>query len=388
MWALCNQPAGTCIWNLPAHWSLAIEKVLRPPEHDVGLSTAAGGGHPDMGQSFKTPRVSVILCTHNPRADYLRRTLDSLRGQGLALDRWEFLLVDNASRIPLADSWDVAWHSQGRHIREEELGLTPARLRGIAEARGDLLVFVDDDNVLAADYLEQAVCIWEQYRHLGVFGAGVLEPEFEVPPPSELTHRLFLLALRDHTTALWSNNFQDWGSRPVGAGMCVAREVAECFRQVIEQLRVTELLGRRGQHLFCGEDDLFSWVSVKAGLGFGVFPELCMKHLISAGRLKREYFVRLIRGHAYSHGVLRFLLDGNMPRRLNLTRYLRLFLHAARNGWFSMQCQWAESKGEAGAAQFIAKNGLHPIQTTLLPQTKFPSTGAHRGSVREQPTSR
>src|SRR6516165_2680410 len=99
--------------------------------------------------------VSVILCTHNPRPDYLDRVLASLRGQTLPAEQWEFLLVDNASRQPLEEIWDISWHSRGRHIREVKLGLTHARLRGIEESSGELLIFVDDDNLLAKDFLQR-----------------------------------------------------------------------------------------------------------------------------------------------------------------------------------------------------------------------------------------
>src|ERR1700674_5079960 len=115
------------------------------------------------------PSLSVILCAHNPRPDYLRRALDSLRSQTIQPDRWEFLLVDNASQDKLADMWDVSWHPRARHVREDELGLTAARLRGITESSGDLLVFIDDDNVLAADFLEQAAAIHARHPFLGVF---------------------------------------------------------------------------------------------------------------------------------------------------------------------------------------------------------------------------
>src|SRR5580658_6827083 len=92
--------------------------------------------------------ITVIVCTHNPRPDYLRRVLDGLNGQSFPKDRWEFLLIDNASKTPLAGTWDLSWHPNGRHVREEELGLTPARLRGIRETAGQQIVFVDDDNIL------------------------------------------------------------------------------------------------------------------------------------------------------------------------------------------------------------------------------------------------
>src|SRR5271170_3727335 len=102
---------------------------------------------------------SVIICTHNPRQDYLRLTLEGLEKQTLPKERWELLLIDNASKEPLAGKWDLSWHPNARHIREEELGLTPARLRGIKESKGGLLVFVDDDNVLEVNYLETALDI-------------------------------------------------------------------------------------------------------------------------------------------------------------------------------------------------------------------------------------
>src|SRR5258708_39359270 len=120
-------------------------------------------------------KLSVVICTHNPRKDYLLRTLASLRAQTISLRSWELLLVDNASEERLGDVWDISWHPRARHVREDELGLTPARLRGIRESSGELLLFADDDNVLAPDYLDRAVAIAKRYTYLGVFGAGILE---------------------------------------------------------------------------------------------------------------------------------------------------------------------------------------------------------------------
>jgi glycosyltransferase involved in cell wall biosynthesis len=305
--------------------------------------------------------VSVILCTHNPQPQYLARALEALRGQTLPTAQWEFLLIDNASSGALADTWDISWQPHGRHIREEELGLTPARLRGIQESIGKLLVFVDDDNLLAPDFLDQALAISALYPALGVFGAGVLEPEFEVHPPPELRRRLNLLALRSEPSALWSNNPKDAHCKPWGAGLCLTRWVANFYRQLIADLRVTGVLDRRGQRLFAGGDDLFSHAATKGEMGFGVFPELRITHLISASRLRPQYFLRLIHDHALSHGVLGYIFDGIQPRRINLVRCFHLLLHALKNGPFSMRCQWAESRGEAVAAQLISARRLQSL---------------------------
>ena len=306
--------------------------------------------------------ISVILCTHNPRPQYFRRVLEALRTQTTPLERWEFLIIDNASDERLSDFWDLSWHPHARHVRENELGLTAARLRGIEESSGELLIFVDDDNLLAPDFLEQAQEISVRYPYLGVFGAGILEPEFEVQPPAELLPHLHLLALRSVSSALWSNNARDSSCIPWGAGLCVTRRIASSYCQLVPKLAANEVLDRRGQRLFCGGDELFSWASVGAGEGFGLFPELRITHIIVARRLNKRYFVRLIHDHNFSNGVLSYLLTGVDQRRINFARYVHLLLHRLRNGRFSMQCQWAASRGEECAARFISENRLRPIQ--------------------------
>ncbi len=222
--------------------------------------------------------------------------------------------------------WDLSWHPLSRHIREDRLGLIPARLRGIAESCGELLIFVDDDNLLAPNYLEKAADLSGRFPHLGVFGAGMLNPEFEVQPSPKFLGRLHMLALRSVSETLWSNNCKDSSCIPYGAGLCVTRRVANVYPKAIEKLSVTPVLGRQGQELFCAEDDLFSWISAAAGQGFGLFPELHITHLISATRLNQRYFLRLIHAHAISHSVLAYLLWGIQPQRVSLLRYLRLLL--------------------------------------------------------------
>lgn len=307
--------------------------------------------------------LSVILCTLNPRPDYLGRVLASLRGQTLPAEQWEFLLVDNGSKQPVAEICDISWHSQGKHLRVDELGLTAARLRGIRESTGKLLVFVDDDNLLAPDFLEKATAISAQFPILGAFGAGILEPEFEVQPPLKLRSLFDLLALRNSPSALWTNNPRDAQCRPWGAGLCVTRGVAESYRQFVADLGIAAVLGRTGRRLFAGEDELFSRVAAEVGLHFGVFPELRITHLISADRLKQPHLLRLIHDHALSNSVLAYVLDGIQPGRIYLIQYVHLLFHWIKNGSFSMRCQWAWSKGTDGAARFIAANRLKPLKS-------------------------
>jgi glycosyltransferase involved in cell wall biosynthesis len=305
--------------------------------------------------------ISVVICTHNPRREYLLRALGALEAQTLARDQWELVIVDNASEESLAGAYDVSWHLRAKHVREEDLGLTPARLRGIAETGGELLVFVDDDNVLAPGFLEEAWNIHERYPFLGAFGAGSILPDFEVQPPPELRARLSMLALRNVSTARWSNNAADHETIPWGAGLCVTREVAGLYPSFIERLAIAAVLDRRGHTLFSGGDDLFSWTAASAGYGFGIFPQLRVTHLIAATRLRREYFLRLIQDHAFSVGVLQFVLTGVRPRRIDWPQYAHVLLHGGRNGPFSMRCYWAAARGEDRAARFITEKRIERL---------------------------
>jgi hypothetical protein len=229
------------------------------------------------------------------------------------------------------------------------------------ESQGVLLVFVDDDNLLAPNYLETACSIVKAHPYLGAFGAGVLEPEYEERPSLELLPYVRMMAIRRVDAALWSNNPRDVDSIPCGAGLCITREVADYYPRLVNQLNVTELLDRREEHLFSGGDDLFSWASVALRQGFGVFPELRLTHLISVERLSQRYVLRLIHEHAYSHGVLRHLLAGIKGERMNSLGYVRLFLHGLKNGLFSMRCQWVEARGQDRARRYIAERGLQSI---------------------------
>jgi glycosyltransferase involved in cell wall biosynthesis len=314
-------------------------------------------------------RLSVVICSHNPRPEYLTRVFAALRAQTLDKEEWELLLVDNASRERLSDVWDLSWHPHHAHVREDVLGLTPARVRGITHATRGLLVFVDDDNVLAPDYLERAAAIAEQNPHVGVFGAGALCPEFEVPPSPRLEPWLSLLALRSVAKPLCSKDLGAFRCVPWGAGLCVNRSLAVAYVEYIGRLGrlgITGVVDRRGEHLFCGGDDLFSFAAVEAGYAFGVYPELRVTHLISRGRVEPAYILRLVHDHAYSHGILRYLLFGETPPSMRLTTVAHNLLHGLRRGWFSMRCRWMSTLAAHRAARFIRATGLRPLDDVAL----------------------
>jgi glycosyltransferase involved in cell wall biosynthesis len=261
-----------------------------------------------------TPEASVIICAHNPRKDYFRRVIEALRHQSLSAAKWEFLLVDNASDVPLASLWDVSWHPNARHIREEQLGIAVARRRGMREASADLLIFVDDDNVLARNYLSNAVAIKGDWPFLGVWGSGATIPEFERQPREDVTQLLPYLALRESSSPLCSNVLSCLAATPWGAGMCLRASVADAYCQFCQNSSI-QISSRRGKNLLMsGEDVEICYVACKLGRGMGIFPQLRLTHLIPKERVTAEYLLRVYEGTTTSNFLLVYKQTGNIPQ--------------------------------------------------------------------------
>jgi glycosyltransferase involved in cell wall biosynthesis len=282
--------------------------------------------------------------------------LEALRAQTLPRDQWELLLVDNASDRPLAEEWDLLWHPLARHVREAQLGLTAARLRGVAEATGEILVFVDDDNVVDKDYLRTAIDIGRDYPFLGAWG-GTIHGEFEAQPQGWMGPLLPYLAIREISSPVWSNNPQDGRALPCGAGLCVRRSVATAYAAQLLVSPARRRLDRIGSKLSsCGDSDLIQ-TSCDLGQGFGNFPELRLTHLIPKNRVQPEYLIRLMQGIAASSILLRYLRIGDLPPEPStLKMWLRYALTFASGGrhqaWIYKASQEATREGIRQARQF------------------------------------
>ena len=247
--------------------------------------------------------VSVIICSHNPREDYLRRVLDALKAQTLPMKDWELLLVDNASREPLAKHFDLSWHPNARHLREEKVGKTHAMLHSIAEFKGELLVVVDDDNVIRADYLQTCLKISADYPLLGAWGGSCI-PEFEVEPSPELRPWLSGLMIEKLSVSVWAKLPVGGRALPHGAGMALRRKVALYYREQVLKDPLRQALDRSGTQLGAGGDSDMALSGFKLGLGAGRFAELELTHLISARRLTLDYLEKLHEGFGYGGVIL------------------------------------------------------------------------------------
>lgn len=268
------------------------------------------------------PNISTIICSHNPNGEYIERVLDALKSQTLSLEQWELLLIDNASSEPLQERVDLSWHPQARHIREDRLGLTPARLCGIKEAQAEVIVFVDDDNVLESDYLEIVLRISQEWPMLGAWGGQTI-PEFEEQPPDWTEPYWGYLAIREFDRDKWSNLLHQNETTPCGAGLCIRKVVANKYLKLAHNDPKRMNLGRKGAVILSGEDIDLAYTSSDLGLGMGLFTSLKLMHLMPASRLSEDYLLKVVKGSTYSQVILDSL-RGIIPPKRSLSSKLLL----------------------------------------------------------------
>ncbi len=107
---------------------------------------------------LKPPQVSVIIPTYN-RVDFLKLAVDSVFKQ--TLSDWELIIVDDGSTDSTADIF--RGDSRLRFIRlEDNKGVSYARNRGIEQARGSLICFLDSDDQWLPEKLAAQVAWMEK----------------------------------------------------------------------------------------------------------------------------------------------------------------------------------------------------------------------------------
>jgi glycosyltransferase involved in cell wall biosynthesis len=124
------------------------------------------------------PRVSIVVASYNGEK-FLQETLASAFAQDF--DSYEVVLVDDGSTDRTAA---VAQAFPVRYVHQENAGLPAARNRGIDEARGDLIAFLDDDDLLPPTKLRVQVRYLDEHREVGcVLGRQEWLVEEGVDPP-------------------------------------------------------------------------------------------------------------------------------------------------------------------------------------------------------------
>lgn len=127
------------------------------------------------------PRITVVVPSIIERIDELGRCLDSLGN--IDYPDFEVLLVDNRRELPPKDPLPALVHGRPwlRVIREELSGVSAARNAGLAQAKGVIVAFTDDDVQVGPKWLRAIGTRFAMNPQLDAVAGLILPAELETP---------------------------------------------------------------------------------------------------------------------------------------------------------------------------------------------------------------
>lgn len=233
-------------------------------------------------------RFSFITCTYN-RDKYIGQTLQSVCDQKYPDNNYEIIVIDNNSTdntASICEEFRAEYPNKNfRYFKEMNQGLSFALNRGIKEAQGEYLIFVDDDETIIPEHLERLDNHLRTYPEAVLCGTPVI-PVYEIPEPkwmSRFTQRLIggYFDQGKEVKILEAKNYPGTGHT------IIKKELYERYGNYNTEL------GRKGTSLIGAEDkDMFNRLKNNNIICY-YLPDIPIYHHIPPNKMTDEFFHKL-----------------------------------------------------------------------------------------------
>ena len=264
--------------------------------------------------------VSVAIPTYNG-AERLPDVLDQLRSQQNAEAlTWEVLVCDNNSNDATAEvvrQYQTNWPENAplRYIFAARQGAAFARQRAVEQARGEIIAFLDDDNIPSDDWLANVRQFAQDHPDAGAFGSQI-HGKFEGPLPEGFDRIACFLAIIERGSDP-HQYLPETKILPPAAGLAVRRKA--WLEAVPERL----FLNNKGKSAGLASEDLEALLHIqKSGWQIWYNPNMVVTHNIAQGRLQQDYLVTLFRCVGLSRYYIRLLGVKDWQRPLMIPAYV------------------------------------------------------------------
>ncbi|MBD1860895.1 MULTISPECIES: hormogonium polysaccharide biosynthesis glycosyltransferase HpsE [Trichocoleus] len=256
--------------------------------------------------------VTIAIPTYNG-ADRLPLILERLRSQTAAESiRWEIIIVDNNSTdgtAAVVQQYQANWSHPYplKYCFEPEQGAAFARQRAIREAQGELVGFLDDDNLPTAEWLAAAYEFAQTHPQAGAYG-GQIYGDYEVEPPANFEKIQAFLAIRQRGPN--PNLYEpERISLPPAASLVVRRQAW------LEHVPQRPALSGKVRGCMVQGDDYEPLLYLhKAGWEIWYNPAMQTYHQIPHWRLERPYLTELARGCGLATCELRLIYTADAQK--------------------------------------------------------------------------
>jgi glycosyltransferase involved in cell wall biosynthesis len=233
---------------------------------------------------------------------------------------WEILVVDNNSKdntAKVVQEYQANWPDTYplRYSFEAEQGAAFARQRAIKEARGELIGFLDDDNLPDPEWVAAAYAFGQAHPQVGAYG-GQIHGDFEVNPPENFKRIQSFLAIRERGSQ--PHQYQPENlSLPPAAALVVRKQAW------LDTVPVRPTLGGKAHGSMVQGDDYEPLLYMhKAGWEIWYNPAMHTYHQIPKWRLEKNYLLSLIRGSSLCICHLRLVEAKTSQKPIIATRIM------------------------------------------------------------------
>jgi glycosyltransferase involved in cell wall biosynthesis len=241
------------------------------------------------------PKLTILTCTYNG-ARTLQQALEAIANQTDCQDLYEVLVVDNGSTDQTAEIARETLQRlklKGRVLCEPKVGKIHAFLKGIYEAKGELISIIDDDNFIEPGFIHHTLKIFDKYPQVGMVGSiNQIYSDQDLPtwfewassrygcsPPKVYAYEKGkgsdgILIAKEGTIAGAGSTFR-------------TQPLLDCLRLGYKFFNDTQ----RGKGMkVTGEDTELCWLLRCLGYQFAYSHSIRVRHAIKTERLTLEHF--------------------------------------------------------------------------------------------------
>jgi glycosyltransferase involved in cell wall biosynthesis len=246
-----------------------------------------------------TLKISLITCTYNPNVEIFERLIAAIANLNTKEVSVEWIVVDNNSAKAVEEQFDFTLLSMPVvHVIEIKPGLTQARIAGSKMAKGDWLLFFDDDNEPNNDYLISVANLIKKYNNVKCWGAGNIYVNFQDTKDSHWLQDYRSVYQERHIIGEIIQEAKVWNSNyPQGTGQVITKSLFDDYLIKVAN-GLYSLSDRKGQSLSSGGDVQIVLNVIKLGYKVGISDKLLLQHNIDAHKSTFKYLFKLIYGMA------------------------------------------------------------------------------------------
>ena len=296
---------GDSLSNVPEGWIRAVDEKTA---FDIVAVFCKARWFNQMIEANRTDtqakkKATIVLCTYK-RTDIAQQALTAMASQTMNKDTYEILVVNNdpestkmrqiVSRLQKQNKGKDFY----RYIDCPYPGLSAARNFSLYAARGEIMLYVDDDGIMDRNCLLRIVKAFEKHEDAGVIGGQILLKDPE----------RFKDVILDGYEGVWSERkfsqkgyFEaefDWDF-PYGCNYAVRRTTL----RELGGFRVS--YGRVGKDFSGGEEMVLSHLVKRSGMKVGIEPGAIVIHDVEPSRYSLEHVRKTIRASRLTNRLMK-----------------------------------------------------------------------------------